>query len=65
MPLSSVGAPGTAPASSSLPAGGRFRRGLRRARGPAIAMAEWVAKVFLFLLPNRLADPLGLELLEL
>ena len=36
VPLPSVQ---TAPAGSSSPAGGGFQRGLRRARGPAIALA--------------------------
>ena len=40
VPLSLVAAPGAAPESSSSPASGGFRQGLRQAQGPAIAMAE-------------------------
>ena len=64
VPLPSVGAP---PVSLSSLAGGGLRRGLRRVHGPTIA--DWLGGVIstgkLLLLPNGLADPLGLKLLEL
>ena len=69
VPLPLVGAPGAPSASSSLPVGGGLLRGLRQVRGPAIffgwiGYSEGIYQI-LIILPNRLADLLDLELLEL
>ena len=55
-------------ASSSLTVGRGFQQELRQAQGPIIILTEWntesSTKNLLFFL-NKLADPLGVELLKL